>query len=118
MDLSTQFSKMLDDTVLTRRSFMKWGTALGSTAALAGGMRTVAGEAATAKAAGEVTRLTTGCYHNCGGKCIIYAEVQDGVVKRILPDLDEEDSIDHPREIPCVRGRTQIARVYSPERLI
>jgi len=117
MDLSKQFSKVLDDTVLTRRSFMKWSTALGSTAALAGGLQAVAGDAATAKAAGEITRLTTGCYHNCGGKCVIYAEVQDGVVKRILPDLDEEDSIDHPREIPCVRGRTQIARVYSPERL-
>ena len=25
--------------------------------------------------------MTTGCYHNCGGRCIIYAEVQDGVVK-------------------------------------
>ncbi|MCC6800923.1 MAG: molybdopterin-dependent oxidoreductase [Anaerolineae bacterium] len=109
---------MLDDTVLTRRSFMKWSTALGSTAALAGGLQAVAGDATpTVKAAGETKLMTTGCYHNCGGRCILYAEVQDGVVKRILPDQDPEDSFDQPRAIPCVRGRSQYYRVYSPERL-
>lgn len=34
MDPTVKFSKILDDTVLTRRSFMKWSTALGGTAAL------------------------------------------------------------------------------------
>src|SRR5690606_3248858 len=54
MELSKQFSKVLDDTVLSRRSFMKWSTALGSTAALAGGLHTVARESALpVKAAGE-----------------------------------------------------------------
>jgi len=61
--------------------------------------------------------MTTACYHNCGGRCILYAEVQDGVVKRLVPENGTEDTFDKPLAIPCVRGRSQINRVYAPERL-
>src|SRR5690606_12879983 len=109
---------VLDDTVLSRRSFMKWSTALGGTAALAGGLQPIVrGTAARAKAASDSKLMTTACYHNCGGRCIIYADVQDGVVKRLVPDIDTEDTFDKPRVIPCLRGRSQIKRVYAPERL-
>ncbi len=118
MEQSKQLSKVLDDTVLSRRSFMKWSTALGGTAALAGGLQPIVrGTAARAKAASDSKLMTTACYHNCGGRCIIYADVQDGVVKRLVPDIDTEDTIDKPRAIPCLRGRAQINRVYAPERL-
>ena len=109
MEQSKQLSKVLDDTVLSRRSFMKWSTALGGTAALAGGLQPIVrGTAARAKAASDSKLMTTACYHNCGGRCIIYADVQDGVVKRLVPDIDTEDTIDKPRAIPCLRGRAQI----------
>jgi anaerobic dimethyl sulfoxide reductase subunit A len=61
--------------------------------------------------------MTTSCYHNCGSRCILWAEVKDGTVVRMLPDQDPEDNFDRMKAIPCVRGRSQRYRVYSPERL-
>ncbi|WP_238625842.1 DMSO/selenate family reductase complex A subunit [Aggregatilinea lenta] len=121
MGQNQMLSKILDDAVLTRRSFVKWSSALGGTAALAGGLGTALHSTQTAEASrtaeGASQLVTTACYHNCGGRCILYADVQDGVVKRLVPDIDEVDTIDQPRSIPCLRGRAQIHRVYSTERL-
>lgn len=112
-------TKTLNDTVMTRRSFLKWSAAIGGTAALAGGvdfgLKTIEG----AVAAGEEQTLTVGCYHNCGGRCILATKVKDGTILRIVPDptpaADETPEV--PRAIPCVRGRSQIRRVYAPDRL-
>lgn len=121
MSQNKPLAQIFDETLLSRRSFIKWGSALTGTAALAGGLGPTLVETVRtsdkAAAAGETKLMTTACYHNCGGRCILYAEVQDGVVKRLVPDIQEEDSIDKPRAIPCVRGRTQISRVYAAERL-
>lgn len=120
MGQNQPLSQILDDVVLTRRSFVKWSSALGGTAALAGGLGALHGAqtAQAARAAESTSQLiTTACYHNCGGRCILYADVQDGVVKRLVPDIDEVDTIDQPRSIPCLRGRSQIHRVYSSDRL-
>ncbi len=111
--------KALTETVMTRRSFLKWSAALGGTAALAGGLnfglKTVE-KAAAASAPEEI--MTIGCYHNCGGRCILGAVVKDGTVVRLVPDpTTEEDPIHNPRAIPCLRGRSQIHRVYAAERL-
>ena len=121
MSQNKLLSQIVDETLLSRRSFMKWSSALAGSAALAGAL----GPALVAKvgalqddaAAGDSKLMTTACYHNCGGRCILYAEVQDGVVQRLVPDIQVEDSIDTPRAIPCVRGRSQIKRVYAAERL-
>ncbi|MBE2268076.1 MAG: molybdopterin-dependent oxidoreductase [Anaerolinea sp.] len=113
-------SQVFDETLISRRTFMKWGTALAGTAALASTLSPTLVKSAAADvpaAAGESQLMTTACYHNCGGRCILYAEVQDGVVKRIVPDVQAEDGVDMPRATPCVRGRTQINRVYAAERL-
>jgi anaerobic dimethyl sulfoxide reductase subunit A len=109
-------TKTLNDTVLTRRSFLKWSAALGGTAALAGGVK-MGLKAAQAAAGGDSQIMTTSCYHNCGSRCILWAEVKDGTVVRMLPDQDLEDSFERLKAIPCVRGRSQRWRVYSPERL-
>ena len=66
---------------------------------------------------GESEILTTTCYHNCGGRCILRAEVRDGKILRLLPDQDPVDTLDSPRAIPCQRGRSLLRWVYSPERL-
>jgi len=112
----------ITDTALNRRSFLKWSAALSGTAVLAssGGAGLTSGlkQTQTASAAAESKVLTTSCYHNCGGRCILKAEVKEGAVVRLLPDTDpDEDPINNPRAIPCVRGRSQIRRVYSAERL-
>ena len=115
MSDQTFVTKFLKETMVTRRSFLKWSAALGGTAALAGGVH--AGLRAAEKAADAPTILTTSCYHNCGGRCILNAQLQDGVIVRLLPDQDLSDTWENPRAIPCVRGRSQIRRVYSEERL-
>ncbi len=118
------FTKTLDETLLNRRSFLKWSSALGGTAAL-GITAAMAGEkgvglkaAETAAAAGGEKTLTVSCYHNCGGRCVLGAVVKDGAISRIVADPSEENGPnDPPRAIPCLRGRSQTHRVYAPERL-
>ncbi|HTP00174.1 MAG TPA: DMSO/selenate family reductase complex A subunit [Anaerolineales bacterium] len=113
-------AKALTETAITRRSFLKWSAALGGTAALAGGMN-YGLKAVKEAAAQSVEELkTVGCYHNCGGRCILGAVVKDGTVVRLVPDptpKSEENLDSNPRAIPCLRGRSQIHRVYAPERL-
>ncbi len=110
-------TKTLTDTVISRRSFLKWSAALGGTAALAGGLDFGLKTVEKAAAASDSQIFTTSCYHNCGSRCILWAEVKDGTVVRMLPDQDPIDTFERPKAIPCLRGRSQRWRVYSPERL-
>ncbi len=110
-------TKTLTDVALTRRSFLKWSAALGGTAALAGGVNFGLKTVEKAAAAGIEEVKTIGCYHNCGGRCILGAVVKDGTVTRLVPDPTTEDTVYNPRAIPCVRGRAQTYRVYAPDRL-
>ena len=64
-------TKALTETALSRRSFLKWSAALGGTAALAGGMNFGLKTVEKVAAAGAEQVLTVGCYHNCGGRCIL-----------------------------------------------
>lgn len=110
-------TKTLTDTVISRRSFLKWSAALGGTAALAGGLDFGLKTVEKAAAASDSQIFTTSCYHNCGSRCILWGEVKDGTVVRMLPDQDPVDTFEQPKAIPCLRGRSQRWRVYSPERL-
>ncbi|MFW6098033.1 MAG: twin-arginine translocation signal domain-containing protein, partial [Chloroflexota bacterium] len=67
-------TKALNDTVLSRRTFLKWSGALGGTAALAGGLNygfkpstPVADETQASGEEGEW--ISAACWHNCGGRC-------------------------------------------------
>ncbi|MGB9669316.1 MAG: molybdopterin-dependent oxidoreductase, partial [Anaerolineales bacterium] len=110
-------TKTLNETLLTRRSFLKWSAALGGTAALAGGLKYGLKTIEKASAASDEQTLTVACYHNCGGRCILAAKVKDGTVMRLIPDPDPVETPEMPRAIPCVRGRAQTHRVYAPDRL-
>jgi len=92
-------TKTLTDTVLSRRSFLKWSAALGGTAALAGGMGygLKAVEAAAENAATEGKWLTAPCWHNCSlssSRCLLKAYVVDGVPVRIKSDDNVESPYD------------------------
>ena len=65
MSESNVLTKALTDTVLTRRSFLKWSAALGGTAALAGGLSygLKAAETAAVAAAGEGKWVPVACWH-------------------------------------------------------
>lgn len=90
--------KTLTETVMTRRSFLKWSAVLGGTAALAGGLKF---GLRTAQAAAQTTDegqwILAACWHNCGGRCPNYALVKDGVVVRQKTDDTHPDSPDFPQ---------------------
>ncbi|MCE7792929.1 molybdopterin-dependent oxidoreductase [Salipaludibacillus sp. CUR1] len=61
--------------------------------------------------------IPAACWHNCGGRCLLKAEVVDGIVKRVKTDDTREDSPDNPQQRACVRGRSQRQQVYGVDRL-
>lgn len=112
-------TKTLNDTALTRRSFLKWSAALGGTAALAGGLghglKTV--QAAAEKAAAEGKWVPAACWGNCGGRCYNAAYVVDGVVTKQKTDDTHPDSPDFPQQRGCARGRSQRRRIFGADRI-
>jgi anaerobic dimethyl sulfoxide reductase subunit A len=113
-------TKALTDTVLTRRSFLKWSAALGGTAVVAGGISygLKAAGAMAEKAAGEGGKwVSAACWHNCGGRCLVKAYVKDGVVTRVKTDDTHPDSPDYPQQRACARGRSQRYQVFSADRI-
>lgn len=65
-----------------------------------------------------VTRIRVGCpAHNCGGRCLLIAHVQDGRIIRLDSD-DRPDSLAAPQLRACVRGRAYLRRQYHPDRLL
>ena len=60
--------------------------------------------------------VTSTCGHNCGGRCVVNAHVNDGVITKISTDARRWDP-DHPPLPACARGVGQIERTYHPDRL-
>ena len=71
--------------------------------------------------AGETSparRVRVGCpAHNCGGRCLLIAHVQDGRIVRLETD-DRPEALAVPQLRACVRGRAYLRRQYHPERLL
>lgn len=62
-------------------------------------------------------RVRVGCpAHNCGGRCLLIAHVQDGVITRLETD-DRPDVLAAPQLRACTRGRAYLRRQYHPDRL-
>lgn len=117
-------TKALNDTVLSRRTFLKWSGALGGTAALAGGvsygLRSTPEleEAAAAQPATEGEWVTAACWHNCGGqRCVLKAQVADGVVQKVKTDDTHPDTMETPQIRACARGRSQEQQCFGVDRL-
>ncbi|NLG98440.1 MAG: molybdopterin-dependent oxidoreductase [Chloroflexi bacterium] len=111
--------KALTDNILSRRSFMKWSAALGGAAALAGGVGygLRAAGAAAAETQSTAKWVPAACWHNCGGRCHIKAQVVDGVVTRVKTDDTHADDPDYPQQRGCARGRSQRMQTFSADRL-
>ena len=111
-------SKTLTDTVLTRRSFLKWSAALGGTAALAGGLKYGLNAVEKAATADEGKWVCVPCWHSgCGGYCVNFGLVKDGIVVRQKTTDTRPDSPDNPLRINCARGRAQRQHVLGADRL-
>ena len=62
--------------------------------------------------------VRVGCpAHNCGGRCLLIAHIQDGVITRLETD-DRPDLISNPQLRACTRGRSYLRRQYHPDRLL
>jgi anaerobic dimethyl sulfoxide reductase subunit A len=113
-------TKTLTDTLLSRRSFLKWSAALGGTAVLAGGINygLKTARAAAKAAAAEGEWITAACWHNCGGqRCLLKAQVVDGVVQKVKTDDTHEESENYPQLRACARGRSQEHHCLGVDRL-
>ncbi len=65
-----------------------------------------------------VQKVRVGCpAHNCGGRCLLVAHVQDGRIVRLDAD-DRPDTLAAPQLRACVRGRSYLRRQYHPDRLM
>ena len=62
--------------------------------------------------------IRVGCpAHNCGGRCLLIAHVQDGKITRLDTD-DRPDTLAAPQLRACVRGRSYLRRQVHPDRLL
>lgn len=65
-----------------------------------------------------IERIRVGCpAHNCGGRCLLIASLQDGRITHLETD-DRPDRLAAPQLRACVRGRAYLRRQYHPERLL
>jgi anaerobic dimethyl sulfoxide reductase subunit A len=104
---------------MKRRTFLKWSGAV-AVPVIAGGIGTKLlidrkKETADVAKAVEETIVSTCSVTNCGGRCVIKAHVQDGVVVRISTDTNDDISVPDLRA--CVRGRSYRTMLYHPDRL-
>jgi len=66
----------------------------------------------------EIQKIRVGCpAHNCGGRCLLIAHIQDGRITRLDSD-DRPDTPAAPQLRACVRGRAYLRRQYHPDRLM
>jgi anaerobic dimethyl sulfoxide reductase subunit A len=112
--------KALTNTVLNRRSFLKWNAALGGTAVLAKGglsfgLEPTAKEAA-ARAEDE-SIVWSACLVNCGSRCPLRLHVRDGEIVQVETDNTGDDEYGQHQMRCCVRGRSVRQRIYNPDRL-
>jgi len=116
--------KKIETDSMSRRSFLRWGAAVGSSAAasrkLLGAFRRRDPNHALVEAAPttEERMVRVGCpSHNCGGRCLLRVTVRDGVIVRIETDDRPGDTVADPQLRACVRGRAYRRRQYHPDRL-
>ena len=111
---------MTNQATLSRRSLLKWTAALGGTAMLAeGGLHfgLKKAEAAPQAAPAADKWVAAACWHNCGGRCLIKANVVGGVITRVKTDDNHPDSVEYPQQRGCQRGRAQRGQIMGADRL-
>jgi anaerobic dimethyl sulfoxide reductase subunit A len=66
----------------------------------------------------EAQKIRVGCpAHNCGGRCLLIAHVENGRITRLDAD-DRPDSLAAPQLRACPRGQAYLRRQYHPDRLL
>ena len=108
------------NSALGRRTFMKWGTAAGSAAAVLGSglpFKAMAEDKAQAQDSAEKV-IWSACTVNCGSRCPVKMHVSEGVIKWVETDNTGTDEVWGDHQVrACLRGRSIRRRVYNPDRL-
>jgi anaerobic dimethyl sulfoxide reductase subunit A len=107
------------ETVMSRRSFMKWSAAVGGTAVA---LANIESGSAVAQTGGEAAFASDkvvwqSCMVNCGSRCPLRLHIRDGAIVRVETDNTGDDTFGNHQVRACVRGRTIRQRVYDPDRL-
>lgn len=112
-------------TSLTRRSFVKWGSATAGAAALVGFTGCAPASEAEKESGAPASEAkgewkTGACMNNCSfnsSRCLLKVYVEDGVPLKIRTDEQDDDTIEVPQRRACPRGRAQISNITSPARI-
>ncbi len=102
---------------LSRRNFIKASTAAAASLSLMGCANTLVPVSTDQVTSTDAKWISAACWHNCGGRCLNKALLQDGVVIRQKTDDTHPDSPDYPQQRACVRGRSQRNQVFGTDRL-
>ena len=104
---------------MKRRTFLKGAAVTSAALALTGygGLAKVSEEKAAEVAQEEGKWIPAACWHTCGGRCLNYALVKDGVVIRQKTDDTHPDSPDYPQQRSCARGHCQQYVCFGVDRL-
>lgn len=119
MDSGDVASNRIAEPVMARRSFLKWGAALGGAAVAAGSVPCGFNALEASAEQAEVSKqwIPAACWSDCGSKGFNKVLVVDGVAVRGGTDGTIEDSPDHPQLRSCARGRALRDRLLGPDRL-
>ena len=107
---------------VSRRSFLKWTSALSGTVAL-GGIQNVAtgnGFSLVKEVAASPTKgewIPVACWGDCGSKGFNKVYVVDGIIKQGGTDDTIPDTPETPQLRACAKGRAQRQRILGPDRL-
>ncbi|MBO3130089.1 DMSO/selenate family reductase complex A subunit [Dermatophilus congolensis] len=111
-------------TPIARRSVLKWSAIAGGGVALMSGCARPQAPASPAPIPDEAKGVAvngrtvwSACVINCGSRCPLRLQVENGTVVRVLPDNTGDDSLLNRQIRACVRGRNMRQRIYNPDRI-
>ncbi|WP_022849609.1 molybdopterin-dependent oxidoreductase [Limisalsivibrio acetivorans] len=124
--------KLLGKSKVSRRDFLKGVSAAGATAAVYGcggdgdaGRTYMEEDEASRPTPPEISGTTVmgATPHNCGGRCVSKYYIEEGVVKRIVTDENEDvndlgTTNNDPQRRSCVRCRSRKQWFYRQDRLM
>ncbi len=109
---------LVTQTVMSRRSFMKWSAVVGGAGSVVASGLEFSRALAVRDTAPEVDDVIwSACVVNCGSRCPLRLSVKDGTVVRVDADNTGDDTFDAPQVRSCVRGHSVRQRIYNPDRL-
>ena len=108
---------MIQDTSLSRRTFVKAAALAGLGTAAATGAGSAFAVEADQPTEGEEQTVWTFCAVNCGSTCALQCHVKDGEIVYVESDNTGSADFDEPQLRACPRGRSIRRWLQSPDRL-